>query len=92
MSLFDIGETVICECEVKDDGTYVDPSTSMNIEISQANPYKVMVASTAMSKDSVGHYHYDLQTANYSAGKYEAKYIATDATRITIEKETFELE
>jgi len=94
MNTFDIGETVICTCEVKgDDGNYKDPSTSMQIVINQVDPMRAeKVSATDMTKDSTGNYHYDCQTANYSAGKYEVTYTATDGTRITIEKENFALE
>ena len=92
MANFDIGETVICFCEVKDDaGAYKDPATSMEIGINQVNPSGVIIAATAMTKDATGKYHYNFQTSACSGGKYQAKYIATDGTRITIEKEQFEL-
>ena len=94
MAVFDIGETVICSCEVTDDsGNYKDPATSMNISISGIDPRFVsVVASTAMSKDSTGHYHYDFASAGNEAGKYRVIYTATDSARITIEKENFQLE
>lgn len=91
---FQIGETIICSIEVKNDaGTLVDPATSMNIVIDQITPsYASKVASTAMTKDAVGKYHYDCQTSAYTAGTYKAIYTATDGTRITIEEDTFDLE
>ena len=91
----DIGETVICSLEVKDDaGAYFDPATSMNIVINRLIPFAAIITSTAMSKDSTGKYHYDFQTSSseISKGKYQAIYTATDGTRITIEKEEFELQ
>lgn len=42
--------------------------------------------------ENTGKYHYDFQTSDISRGYYTAKYIATDGTRITIEKDTFTLE
>ena len=93
MATFDIDETVICSCEIKDDsGAYKDPTTSMTIKIKQISPiYLEKVASVAMTKDAVGRYHYDCQTSGYAKGSYQVTYIATDGTRITIEQETFEL-
>ena len=92
MAKFDIGETVICACEVKDDaGAYKDPATSMNIEILNQNGVTI-IASTAMTKDAVGKYHYDYNSANAAAGGYKVIYTATDGTRKTIEKDTFRLE
>ena len=92
MAIFDIGETVICSCEVKDDaGALKDPATSMTITITDKSN-AVKVDGVAMTKDAVGKYHYDCQTAGYIDGKYGVKYIATDGTRITIETESVELE
>ena len=93
MASFNILETIICSCEVKNDaGTLIDPATSMTIAINQTSPIgKVIITATAMTKDSVGKYHYDFQTTTVSGGSYEAIYTATDGTRITIEKDTFNL-
>jgi len=93
MSVFDCGETIICSIEVKDDdGVLKDPATSMNIVITDPQNGEV-VASTAMTKDSTGKYHYDYATVSATLhGAYTAKYTATDGTRITIEKDTFSLE
>ena len=91
---YDIGETIICSVEVKNDaGTLVDPATSMNIVIDQITPqYANKVTSTGMTQDSTGKYHYDCQTASYLPGGYTITYTATDGTRITIKKDTFALE
>jgi len=92
MAQFDVGETVICSCEIKDtDGNLKDPSTSTQISICN-NKGVVSLAATAMTKDSTGKYHYDFQTVGSSKDRYTVSYIATDGSRITIEKETFELE
>ena len=91
MADFDIGETVICSVEVKDDaGAYKDPATSMKITITDKN-YVVKVNNADMTKDAVGKYHYDCQTTGYIDGKYEVEYKATDGTRITILKDYFNL-
>ena len=88
---FDIGETVICSVEIKDDaGAYKDPATSMKITITDKfNVIKVNAVD--MTPDSTGKYHYDCQTAGYIDGKYQVAYTATDVARITIQKETFDL-
>ena len=92
MASFDIGETIICSIEVRDDeGVLKDPATSMDIEILSENSVTI-IASTAMTKDAVGKYHYDYDSANAVAGGYKVIYTATDGTRKTIEKDTFRLE
>ena len=89
---FDVGETVICSIEVKDDaGAYKDPATSMTITITDKNGV-IKINAVNMNPDSTGKYHYDCQTAGYIDGEYEVKYIATDGARITIETESFTLE
>ena len=92
MAGFDIGETVICSVEVKNDaGTLVDPATSMTITITDKLG-AVKANAVAMTKDAVGKYHYDAQTAGWIAGKCDVVYTATDGTRITIQRESFTLE
>ena len=89
MADFNIGETVICSVEIKDDaGRYKDAATSLTITIIDKYD-KVNVDAVAMVKDAIGKYHYDCQTADYLDGTYIVKYIATDGDRITIETETF---
>ena len=88
MANFDIGETVICSCEVKDDSEYKDPATSIKITITDRNGL-VKATGVEMTKDSTGKYHYDAQTVDWVDGKYQVEYKATDGTRITIEKESF---
>lgn len=91
--IFDIGETVICSCEVRDDaGILKDPDTSINIAINRSKPLLEIISSIAMTKDSTGKYHYEFASAGNSVGEYEAIYTATDAGRITIQKESFNLE
>ena len=91
MADFDVGETIIFAVEVKGvAGAYKDPQTSMKITITDKN-YVVKVNGIAMTKDAVGKYHYDFQTAGCINGKYEVAYKATDGTRITIQKEYFTL-
>ena len=93
MALFQIGETVICTIEVRDDaGNYKDPATSMTITITDPH-HTVIVDNQAMTKDAVGKYHYDYNSPSTAlSGNYTVRYVATDGSRITIEKETFALE
>jgi len=94
MAKFDLGETVICGIKVEDDaGALKDPATSINTVIDEIEPRSIpVVASTAMTKDSTGKYHYDFASAGNEAGTYRVIYTATDGTRITIEKDRFHLE
>ena len=86
---FDVGETIICSCEVKGaTGAYKDPQTSMKITITDKN-WVVKVNNADMTKDATGKYHYDFQTAGCIDGKYIVEYTATDGVRITIQKESF---
>lgn len=91
MDEFYKGDTIICNRNVKNDaGTYVDPATSMQIQIDRIAPHNSFIlAATNMTKDSTGKYHYDFQTTSMSVGEYEATYIATDGTRISQEKDRF---
>ena len=92
MTNFDVGETIICLVEIKDNaGAYKDPQISMKITITDKNRV-VKVNNADMTKDAVGKYHYDFQTADCIDGKYEVAYTATDGTRITIQKEFFTLQ
>lgn len=92
MSQFQIGETIICSIEVRTDaGTLFDPVTSMNIIILTKSGATI-ISSTAMTKDSVGKYHYDFTSASHAAGEYIVKYTATDVSRITIQTDKFTLE
>lgn len=96
MANFNLGETVICSCVVKDStGTLKDPATSMKIEIdkvtSAGTVMQIVIAETAMTKDSTGTYHYDFTATTSGVGNYRAKYVATDGTRITISNDSFSL-
>jgi len=93
METFDVGETIICSIEVKDNtGVLKDPATSTEIIITDPQG-TIAVDSVAMTKDATGKYHYDYASSTTAiTGTYTAKYTATDGTRITIEKERFSLE
>ena len=97
MDTFDIGETVICSCEVRDElGALTDPTTSMKITITDKFGVKKVDSQSMLGGnppvEDTGKYHYDCQTTTYTDGKYQVNFIATDGTRITIEKDTFTLE
>lgn len=86
MDNFDIGETVICWRNVKDEnGDYKDPATSMTITIVSKKDNNNL-GPLDMVKDETGKYHYDWQTVNCIDGAYVVVYTATDGENITIEK------
>ena len=92
MKVFDIGETVICSIEIRDSGGVLkDPAISVRVEGYNKNRDGV-VASTQMTQDATGKYHYDLATANIPEGLYTLKCTAIDGSRITILKVSFMLE
>lgn len=90
---FDIGETISCYIEVKDDdGILTDPKTSMKISIYDP-AYDIVVNEQDMIKDETGKYHYDYNSpSNASRGKYTIKCTSVEGSRITIEKDFFVLE
>jgi hypothetical protein len=90
---FQRAETVICSITIKNAAaTLVDPATSIKIDIT--NPVSTsVVTAAAMTKDSVGAYHYDYQPAvDAVLGIYKVKYTAVDGTRTTIQNDSFNLE
>ena len=93
MATYEIGEHVICSITVKDSSDALqDPVTSMNIVINRTDGNsEEVISSTAMTNDSTGTYHYDFASAGKARGGYEAVYTATDGTRITIERDKFNL-
>ena len=92
MATFDRGETVICSATVKTTaGVLYDPADSMKITITNYIN-SIEVDDQAMTKDSTGEYHYDWTSlATADKGTYTAIYKATDGTRITIQKDIFEV-
>lgn len=91
---FDAGETIICSVVVTktSDGTVHDPIDSMKILITCTDSRVVVLPSTVMTDDAgTGLFHYDFHTTTLSVGRYEIQYIADDGTRITIQKDTFNL-
>ena len=92
MSIYHIGETIICSVECKDSaGAYADPATSMKITIYNKLG-TALVDNQSMTKDAVGKYHYDyLPGVNVQPTVCTVVYTATDGGRITKEKAQFEL-
>jgi len=83
-----VGETAICSVEVKNSaGNKVDPDTHMKITI-RGPSRKVVLASTAMSKDDTGEYHYDY-TISDGPGKYKVLYEALNGSRYSKAKDEF---
>lgn len=94
METFDIGETVICSCEVRDESDdLIDPATAMEVEIKRLPPKELVVVAVTsiLPKDDTGKYHYDYQSVGATPGTYQVEYIATDGLRITRLKDTFGL-
>ena len=92
MDKFFVGESIILGAETYNAaGELYDPVTSMEIEITRVPPASGAVAKVAMINDEVGKYHFDY-TVGAETGVYEVKYTATDGARVTIEKDTFQLE
>lgn len=92
MNKFEDSDTIICWRNVKDidTGDYVDPDTSMQITIISQMGQEILPA-TDMTKDSIGHYHYDFQSGGHALLRYTVKYIAVDGTRKSTEVDEFEL-
>ena len=93
MNIFQKGETVIISCSIMDkEGQAVDPVTSTKIVISDSAGTE-KVASTDMTKDATGEYHYDFDTSTMTLmGEYKARITATDGTRKSIYDILFKLE
>ena len=87
MNNFDLGETVICSVEIRNEsGVLVDP-TLITITISDSGNAKVVDAQV-MTKDGVGKYHWDY-IPTVKIGTYIIKYVATDGSRFSIQKDNF---
>ena len=89
MANYHTGETIICSVEVKNSGgTLTDPATSMKITI--IGTFAV-VDNVSMVKDSTGKYHYDFDSTGKQVGVYNAEFIATDGSRISKQRDSFNL-
>ncbi len=94
MANYNQGSTLICSIVVRDSaGDLKNPGTSMQININRLSPsFAAVVALTGMTNDSTGMYHYDFDTSSAQVGSYEVYYTATDDSRITKARDTFNLE
>lgn len=95
MVTFDIGETVICSIGIKNEqGNFKNPSDdTQHIKITITDKQGVKkVEDVVMINDDIGKYHYDCQTIGWKNGNYVVSYKAVNGTRITIEKDTFQLQ
>ena len=90
MKTYECGETAVCYCEVRKSNALYDPANSMQITIYKPDSTAETIA--AMTKDAVGKYSYDYQTASKPNGKYKVLYTCTDGTKMTTAKDYFMLE
>ena len=89
---FQIGETVVCSITIRDaGGNLVEPSTSITISIRKKRGARV-VTDQAMTPNGTGIYHYDFDSSGNTAGTYVVDYKAVNGTRVTMHRDTFELE
>lgn len=92
MANFESGETVILQATVKlsvDDSLH-DPSTTMRIDILDPSDVAVVTAQN-MVRDSAGVYHYDY-LAPATKGPYTVVYTATDGSRVTKQRDSFNVQ
>lgn len=70
------------------DGALYDPSTSVSVELYDADGTEVL-SSTAMSTDTTGVYYYDWQSAGGNpTGYYQMVCTSVDGTKTSIEVES----
>lgn len=91
MAAFQQGETVVLSIVIKNAaGTLTSPATSTKITITSPTG-TALVTDVAMTEDSVGNFHYDFLSPAVN-GTYTAKFVATDASRISIARAQFVIE
>jgi hypothetical protein len=87
MESYHVGETVICEIEIRENGVLTDPDTSILVSVVRKYPSPETIQDfTAMTKDDTGQYHYDFQSAGNDGGIYRFVLKLTDGTRISMAK------
>lgn len=87
-AIFDLGETAIIECVIKDADTLVLTSpTTVKITIVTGGVTKK--DQKDMAEDSTGNYHYDYLTADSGRHYVTIEADQVSAVRITIDKNTF---
>ena len=96
MIKFQLGETVVVTHTVQKKVAGVwedyDPATSVKVSVYKAGVATAIVSDIAMTRDSTGNYHYDFQTVGQTVGKYRARIIDTDGTRIVYKDGVFSME
>lgn len=90
-TLFYPGSTVVASVEIKkDDGTLYNPTTSTKITITAPDEKTKVVDGAIMTNNSTGKFSYDhLLPTNAAKGVYVAEYVATDGSRVSIQRTTF---
>ena len=91
MNKYRIGETVTCKLTVLKSGAVCDPVTSVLIYVYIEGTTAPLVNGVAMTKESVGIYTYNFQTASQAAGKYRWTVKATDGVKIAIKDRMFKV-
>ena len=90
MKYFDIGETVICAVRTKQEGILKDPDS---LQISIYKPDGTVDINLApMSRDDMGIWHYDYDTAGKGAGNYRGEVKAVTGLRIKLANGSFRLQ
>jgi len=89
LNKYRIGETVTCKSVVLRSGAVCDPATSVLIYVYIEGTTAPLVNGVAMTKEDVGVYTYDFQTAAQAAGKYRWTVKATDDVKIAIKDRMF---
>jgi len=90
MDTFQIGETVVCYCEIRKSGNLYDP-TSVKIDILKEDGTSI-VSNTDTTKEAVGKYNYNFDSASKSSGKYRFRITATDSGKVSKKDSVFRLE
>ena len=91
MNKYRIGETVTCKLIVLRFGAVYDPVTSVLIYVYIKGTTAPLVNGVAMSKEDIGIYTYNFQTAAQAAGKYRWTAKATDGVKIAIKDRLFKV-
>ena len=91
MNKYRIGETVTCKLTVLRSAAVYDPATSILIYVYIEGTTAPLVDGVAMTKESIGIYTYDFQTAAQDAGKYRWTVKATDGVKIALKDRVFRI-
>lgn len=90
MTEYDLGETAVISCEIKDENdAYINPDNAL---ITILLGTTTLVSESTMTRDDTGKYHYDYLTADLGRHFLWIKAETTTApTRITLKPDTFEV-